>query len=197
MNVAYPRVNHTLPRHSVITLTPHLEEANAPYVPQGMAGVNLFDTFEEEHMETPSLTRYKTRTRARQHSANNAQHHAPRVFCPITFTNTQVFHVAPKQDIHQIPMSNTVINKDTGASLEYGQLIQDKTTFPFWNKIASNEFGRLVQGVGGRIEGSNTIFFIPHQAIPKGKFVTYGHLWWTYVPTKLILTVSTSLWVET
>jgi hypothetical protein len=31
----------------------------------------------------------------------------------------------------------------------------------------------LAQGVGGRIEGSNTIFFIPHQAVPKGKIITY------------------------
>jgi hypothetical protein len=145
-----------------------------PYVPQCMAGVNLFETFEEEHMETPSLPRYKTRTRARQHSANNAQHHAPRVFRPITFTNTQGFHTSPKQAINQIPMVNAVINQDTGASLEYRQLTQYETTFPVWNKAAANEFGRLAQYIGGRIEGSNIIFFIPRQAIPKGKIVTYG-----------------------
>jgi hypothetical protein len=28
--------------------------------------------------------------------------------------------------------------------------------------------------LGGRIEGSNTIFFIPRQSVPKGGFVTYG-----------------------
>jgi hypothetical protein len=32
---------------------PHPAEANAPYVPQGVARVNLFDTFDEEHMEPP------------------------------------------------------------------------------------------------------------------------------------------------
>jgi hypothetical protein len=32
----------------------------------------------------------------------------------------------------------------------------------------------LTQGVGGRIEGSNTIFFIPRNAVPKGKVVAYG-----------------------
>jgi hypothetical protein len=51
-------------------------------------------------------------------------------------------------------MANAVINHDTGASLEYLQLIQDETTFPVWNKLASNEFGRLAQGIGGEIEGS-------------------------------------------
>jgi hypothetical protein len=59
------RVNHTLPPRIIIPLNPHTAAANAPYVPQGMAGVNLFDTFEEEHMETPSLPRYNTRARAR------------------------------------------------------------------------------------------------------------------------------------
>jgi hypothetical protein len=62
---------------------------------------------------------------------------------------------------------------DTGASLEYHQLIQDETTFSVWNK-AADEFELLDQGVRGRIEGSNTIFFIPRQAIPKKKIVTFG-----------------------
>jgi hypothetical protein len=32
----------------------------------------------------------------------------------------------------------------------------------------------LAQGVGGIIEGSNTTFLIPRNAVPKGKIVTYG-----------------------
>jgi hypothetical protein len=51
---------------------------------------------------------------------------------------------------------------------------KDETTLTVCNKEAANEFGRLAQGVGGRIEGSNTIFFIPLQAVSKGKIVTYG-----------------------
>jgi hypothetical protein len=143
-------VNHTLPLNSIIPLTPHPASANAPYVPQYMAGVNLFDTFEEEHnMEAPSLPRYNTRARTRQHSANQAQLLAPRVFCPITLTNTQGFNAAPKQANNNIPMANAVINQDTGAGLDYRQFIQDETTFPVWNKAAANEFGRLAQCVGG------------------------------------------------
>jgi hypothetical protein len=139
-----------------------------------MAGMNLFDTFEEEHMESPALPRYNTRARALHHSANQAPFLAPRIFCPIAFTNNQSVAVAPRQDTNQIPMANDVINQDTDASLEYRHLIQDEATFPVWNKAALNEFGRLAQGAGGRIEGSNTIFFIPRQAVPKGKIVTYG-----------------------
>jgi hypothetical protein len=77
MDVSSPRVAHTLPCNSVITLTPHPASYNAPYVPQGMAGINLFDTFEEENMETSSLPRYNTRARARLHYANQAQFLAP------------------------------------------------------------------------------------------------------------------------
>jgi hypothetical protein len=65
-------------------------------------------------------------------------------------------------------MDNSVINQETDSRLEYHHLIQDETTFPVWNKSAENEFGALDQGVGGRIAVSNTIFFIPRQAIQKG-----------------------------
>jgi hypothetical protein len=82
-----------------------------------MAGMNIFDTFEEEHMETPSLPRYNTRARAHQHSYNQAQFLAPHFFRPIAFTNNQGVHVSPKQATNHIPMTNAVINQDTGASL--------------------------------------------------------------------------------
>jgi hypothetical protein len=71
-------------------------------------------------------------------------------------------------------MANAVINGDTGASLKYLHLIQDETAFPVWNKAAANDCGRLAQGVGGRIESSTTIFFIPRNTVPKGKVITYG-----------------------
>jgi hypothetical protein len=171
MNPVYvesPRVDHTLHHNSVIPLNPHPAEANVPHVPQGMAGLNLFDTFEEEHMETPSLLRYKTRARARQHSANQDQCLAPHVFQPITFTSTQGFHVAPKQATNHIIMANASINKDTGASLEYRQLKQDETTLPVWNKAAANKFGRLAQGDGGGLNPTRSSLSHARQ-YPKGK----------------------------
>jgi hypothetical protein len=58
--------------------------------------------------------------------------------------------------------------------IKYRHLIKDTRTVTFWNKAAANEFGRLAQGVGDRIDGSNTFFFIPRQAVPKGKIITYG-----------------------
>jgi hypothetical protein len=168
IHVLPPRVDH------IFALNPHPAAPNAHYVPQCMAGENIFNTFEEEHMETPPPQRYYTRARTLQHYTHSAQHNAPCIFRPITFTATSGCHVSPQKAYNQIPMNNAVVNQDTGTSLEYHQLIQYETTFPVWNKAASSEFGRLAQGVGGRIEGSNIIFFILHQGIPKGKVVTYG-----------------------
>jgi hypothetical protein len=93
IHVSSRRVTPTLPLTDVISLTPHPAAENAPYVPQGMAGMNLFDTYEEEHMETPAIPRYNTRSRARQHSANQAQFLAPRILRPIAFTNNQTIAV--------------------------------------------------------------------------------------------------------
>jgi hypothetical protein len=45
-------------------------------------------------------------------------------------------------------MANSVINEETGASLEYRHLINKTSTFAIWNESAANEFGRLAQGVG-------------------------------------------------
>jgi hypothetical protein len=154
-------VAHILPRNNVAPLTLHPAAENAPYVPQGMTGVNLFDTFEEEHMESTTPSSYNTRARAHQLSANQAHFLAPHIFRPIEFTNNKGVDITPRRASNHISMANDVINQDTGTSLEYRHLIQDEATFHVWNKAAANEFGRLAQGGGGRIEGSNTIFFIP------------------------------------
>jgi hypothetical protein len=55
--VASPRVTTTLPLADVIPLTLHAAAENDHYMLQGMAGMNLFDTFEEERMETPDIPR--------------------------------------------------------------------------------------------------------------------------------------------
>jgi hypothetical protein len=107
-DVASPRVTTTLPLADVIPLTPQPEAENASYMPQGMAGVNLFDTFEEEHMDTTAIPRYNTRAIACQHSANQAQFLAPRIIRPIAFTNNQTMPLT--QAPNPIPMANDVIN---------------------------------------------------------------------------------------
>jgi hypothetical protein len=157
-------VHTPLPPPTIIPITPHPASGDAPYLPQGIAGVNLFNTFEEEH-NIPTSPWYNTRALARQHAAHLAQTRRPRVLRPLVF--------APRQTMPK-HMANSVIKEETGASLEYRHIINDASTFTIWNEATANEFGRLAQGVGNRMNGSNTIFFIPRQAVPKVKIVTYG-----------------------
>jgi hypothetical protein len=64
----------------------------------------------------------------------------------------------------------------TGQYLNYRQLIQDPKHKEIWSISAANKFGRLAQGVGGRVKGTNTIFFINKDQVPKDrvKDMTYG-----------------------
>ena len=67
-------------------------------------------------------------------------------------------------------------NNETGKYLNYWQLNQDPKHKEIWNTSAANEFGRLTQGVGGRVKATNTIFFIHKDQVPKDqmKDVMYG-----------------------
>ena len=70
--------------------------------------------------------------------------------------------------------------------MEYRQLIQSPKHKEQWTKSLANEFGRLAQGVGGRIKGTQTIFFVNHNKVPEDrrKDVTYGRICVNYRPQK-------------
>ena len=74
-----------------------------------------------------------------------------------------------------ITEANSVTHPITGQAQEYLHLIKgdDKDT---WETSSTNNLGRLTQGVGNRIEGTNTINFRQKSAVPKNKKVTYGRL---------------------
>jgi hypothetical protein len=69
---------------------------------------------------------------------------------------------------------NAVIHPVTGIPMEYRQLIKDPATKEAWNRSSANEFGRLAQGVGGRVTGTDTIKFIVKSQVPEGRTVTYA-----------------------
>ncbi len=54
---------------------------------------------------------------------------------------------------------HAVLDPNTGKVLDYRALLHHPTLGEAWNLLAANVFGRLAQGVGGRIKGTNTIFF--------------------------------------
>ena len=57
-------------------------------------------------------------------------------------------------------LENSILDSETGKLLEYMHLRQDNNYQDAWNTSAANEFGRLVQGVGGKIKGTNTVMFV-------------------------------------
>jgi hypothetical protein len=71
--------------------------------------------------------------------------------------------------------ANPVLNFDTGKLLKYCQFLRDPKHKDIWTKAGANEFGRLAQGVGGRIDGTNTIFFVHKHEIPQDRLkdITY------------------------
>ncbi len=71
--------------------------------------------------------------------------------------------------------ASPVLDQDTGKMLKYCQLLHDPKHKAIQSKAGANEFGRSAQGVGGRIDGTNTIFFIHKHEIPQDRLkdVTY------------------------
>ena len=77
---------------------------------------------------------------------------------------------------NEVQQALAVMDKETGKLLNYRQLMQHPKYKKAWKMSAANKFGRLAQGVGGQIKGTNTIFFIHQHEVPKSqiKDVTYG-----------------------
>ena len=84
------------------------------------------------------------------------------------FTNLD--HLAATAEHHCFAVTHPV----TGKQMEYRHLIRDPDFKEEWLLSGANEFGRLAQGVGGRIKGTNTIFFIHKNQVPQGRTVTYA-----------------------
>ena len=70
---------------------------------------------------------------------------------------------------------NNIFDADTGKILKYRQLLTNPRYKTVWSTSSANEFGRLAQGIGGRVKGTNTIFFVTKQQVPKDRIkdVTY------------------------
>jgi hypothetical protein len=63
-------------------------------------------------------------------------------------------------------MAQAIFDKESGKLLKYRALLTHLKYPKAWTHSSANRFGRLAQGVGTRIKGTNTIFFIATQDIP-------------------------------
>jgi hypothetical protein len=69
----------------------------------------------------------------------------------------------------------TIIDKDTGSTLEYCQLIKIPKYQDIWTRSFANMPGRLFQGIC-KYKGTNTCFFIKKLNVLKGRTYMYGHI---------------------
>ena len=53
-----------------------------------------------------------------------------------------------------------VLNEETGELMDYRRLIGNPKYRKVWQTSYGNEVGQLAQGMPGRVEGTDTIFFI-------------------------------------
>ena len=88
-----------------------------------------------------------------------------------------------ENEVHQ---ALAVLDKTTGKMLNYRQLMRHPIHKKDWQLSSANEFGLLVNGVGGRIKGTNTIKCIRMQDVRKGRMkdVTYGQFLCLVRPAK-------------
>ncbi|KAL7530483.1 LOW QUALITY PROTEIN: hypothetical protein ACHAXR_003517 [Thalassiosira sp. AJA248-18] len=73
-----------------------------------------------------------------------------------------------------------------GELLQYHRLIKHPEYREVWGKAYGKELGRLVQGIPGIVEGTDTLDFIRKDEIPfdRRKDVTYGQIMCNYRPEK-------------
>ena len=68
------------------------------------------------------------------------------------------------------------MDNETGELMEYRHLMKSPNYREVWGKSSRNKIGRLAQGMPGRVEGTDTMFFINKEEVPQDRFkdVTYG-----------------------
>ncbi len=83
--------------------------------------------------------------------------------------------------------THTTFAIESGKLLKYRALLTHPKYHIAWTHSSANKFGQLAEGVGTRIKGTDTIFFISKQDIPvdQQRDVTYGKFVCEYKPKKI------------
>lgn len=112
-----------------------------------------------------------------------AQHQHNTRSKPYTITQSANLVVNAKANLGQhFALHGNAFNPDTGQLAEYPELSRSSEG-SLWQASNAEEIGRLAQGYGTQA-GTNTIFFIPHTAVPKGKKPTYLRIVAAFRPEK-------------
>ncbi len=83
-------------------------------------------------------------------------------------------------------MANSVIGEQ-GELLKYRHLIANPKTQATWTHSCGNKLGLLAQGMPGQVKGTDMIFFIPRDRVPRAeaKDITYGLITYLIRPEKI------------
>eukprot|EP00956_Cyclotella_meneghiniana_P017716 scaffold29109_cov56-Cyclotella_meneghiniana.AAC.5 len=133
-----------------------------------------------------SRTRNKSRLMQPTSSSKNKQRQANAIH-EVHSKKAKVKRAVQKLE-KQIAQAMAVLDEDTGNLLNYRQLLRHPKYKAQWKVSSANEFGRLANGVGGRIKKpTNTIRFIREQDVPKDrrKDITYGSFTCSVRPEKI------------
>ena len=79
---------------------------------------------------------------------------------------------------------NHIYHKDTGKKMTLRALLKDPSTTEIWSQSASNEFGRLMDGNGYGVIGTQAMSMIKPAAIPRDQAITYASMVCDYGPLK-------------
>ena len=101
-------------------------------------------------------------------------------------------YMALDSNSNELELACPVLDPDTGKLLEYCQLHRDQKFKETWERSAANDFGMLAQGVGNRVKGTNTIFFIHKHEVPQDQFKDITYLKFVY-NVQLKKTIQTAL----
>ena len=97
---------------------------------------------------------------------------------PRFYTNRQIQQPSQHNFIQNLQTNHIY---DNGKKQSLDKLIQrDKT----WQTSLSNELGRVMQGIGNRITGTDTMEFVKKHEIPTHKKITYANFVCDYRPLK-------------
>jgi hypothetical protein len=188
-NIFRPYGNPVLPTH-VIEPEPTGPRKNPPQVHQEPTPTPPRVVTPEPRRRSPrvSPTLIEQEPRYPKHHLIPREHTANLITTMITNNHAtnmdRAFHPRITTDTEHWACS--IIDPDTGATMEYCHLIKSPKHKDEWAHSFANEIGRLAQGIGNRKKGANTIFCIPHSQIPQDrrKDVTYGHICVDHRPQK-------------
>ena len=108
----------------------------------------------------------------------------PRKFGDPPLSNKSTFETNNQPQTYVPPnYAYAIVDPESGKELEYRDLIKSEKYKDVWSASFARELHQLAQGTN-EINGTNTIYFVPHRKIPHGRKFTYSRICINFRPQK-------------